>query len=306
MTHTRHRCAPANSVDLNVSAPGKLNLALRILGRRSDGFHEIQSLMIGVNVCDELHIAHADPGVIQVFCDHPGVPTDETNLVYRAAAALASRARDPVGCRIELIKRVPIGGGMGGGSSDAAATLSALNEMWGVGLGREELSTLGAELGSDVPFFFHVPSAIVGGRGERVWPARIGWSGWVALASTGEPVSTAAVYGRFGQVAKGPDFASPEELCTASSADELRPMLGNDLESAVFAVSPRVKDLRDRMRDLGAVRPTVSGAGCVVFEVFDEQDEAEALTHRLRASGAAAWAAVAAAPIQTSGYTTGG
>ena len=179
-----------------VAAPAKLNLHLRVGPVREDGFHPLVSWMVTTSLCDTLTLAARDDGRIELACDDPSLPVDETNLVVRAARALqniagqgvgttsptgapaATGACGPAGAEtaaglgvsVHLSKRIPAGGGLGGGSSDAAATLVALDRLWRLGLGVSQLATLAAGLGSDVPFFLHAPSAWCRGRGERVTP----------------------------------------------------------------------------------------------------------------------------------------
>jgi len=151
-------------------APAKVNLVLRVLGRREDGYHEIASLMQSISLFDELDFSPHQRGII-LRCPGNDLPTDGRNLVYRAAAAFFRRTGIAGGVKIELRKRIPMAAGLGGGSSDAAATLSALNELYGAPLPAAELSSLAASLGADVPFFLFGPRAWAFGIGERLEPA---------------------------------------------------------------------------------------------------------------------------------------
>src|SRR6516225_6439001 len=152
---------------LEKKSPCKVNLILNILGKRADGFHELETLMHPVNVCDEMKFERAGTG-LQLTCSHPELPVDSRNLVYRAAASFLTAAKISDGVRIHLEKRLPLAGGIGGGSANAAVTFSALNELFGSPLTLEKLHELAAALGSDVPFFLYNKPALATGRGERV------------------------------------------------------------------------------------------------------------------------------------------
>lgn len=156
---------------VNWTAPAKVNLTLRLLGRRNDGFHEIESLMAPLDLGDVLGFEKADK--FSLVCDTPGVPLDESNLVTMAVRSFEERIGSFCGWRITLEKHVPHGAGLGGGSSDAATTLLALNELEGAGLTRGELAEMGAGFGSDVPFFIYQQPCMVGGRGEVVRPVEV-------------------------------------------------------------------------------------------------------------------------------------
>lgn len=192
--------ANTSSADLTltVQAPAKLNLTLDVLGRRPDGFHELESLMVTVGWFDTLTFAPADGFTLWVT-GADGVPTDESNLVTRAATALATIADRSADAAICLHKRIPHEAGLGGGSSDAAAALLGLNELWGCGLSRDELSEVAATIGSDVPFFLCGSAAgVVRGRGERVEPIAAGPPRWALLAKPPVGLSTAAVFAAWG------------------------------------------------------------------------------------------------------------
>jgi 4-diphosphocytidyl-2-C-methyl-D-erythritol kinase len=278
-------------------APAKVNLTLRVVGRRSDGFHAVESLVVGVGLTDELRFAEAGPGYISVSCGDTSVPSDDGNLVVRAARLLADRAGTTRGARISLTKAIPIGGGLGGGSSDAAVALRALNDLWGTGWSDPALADLGAEIGSDVPLFFHLPSALVRGRGEVVEPWPLTWTAWVMLLFGGVCVSTKEVYAArdhlfraepaAGTADLGPDRweDAPAQIARSSRAEPIRPRLFNDLEPAVFHVAPAVRALFDRACELGAPQPRLSGAGSTIYTLHDRQEEAWALADTLRKSG---------------------
>jgi 4-diphosphocytidyl-2-C-methyl-D-erythritol kinase len=149
-------------------APAKVNLSLRVLGRRADGFHNLRSLMVPISVFDALVFAHKEDGDLEFFCDVPEVPADESNLVVRAVRLFCGTVGILPQLSVSLQKAIPHGAGLGGGSSDAATTLLALDALYQTGLSRDVLADLAAELGSDVPFFVYQSAAWIGGRGEQV------------------------------------------------------------------------------------------------------------------------------------------
>lgn len=265
--------APAG---LHVLAPAKVNLVLSVLGRRADGFHEIRSVAMAIGLFDELRIAPADEPATVLTCDEPDLPCDEHNLIVRAARALAQRTGTGAGARIALTKRIPVGAGLGGGSSDAAAALRGLNRLWQTALTDKELAQIGAELGSDVPLFFALPAARMSGRGELVGPAGLSWSGWVVLVLGGWPVSTPQVYQAWKQGDGRP--ARPDAMRQVEQAGDAEAIMAaafNDLEPAVFRVCPRVSDLHRRASGVLERPVRVSGAGSTVFTLFDDRPAAE-------------------------------
>ncbi|MFH0981329.1 MAG: 4-(cytidine 5'-diphospho)-2-C-methyl-D-erythritol kinase [Planctomycetota bacterium] len=273
---------------LTVSAPAKINLALHIHGKRQDGYHALTSLVIGVELFDEITCTPAERPGVQLVCDDPALPTNETNLVVRAAMLLAERVVGRPGVRIELRKRIPVAAGLGGGSSDAAATLRTLNRLWHAGLPDGELAELGAPLGSDVPLFFSLPAAIVTGRGEQVQPVRLHWAGWVVLAFGGWAVSTPAVYAGWREEDRGDRSGSvADALLSCRTASALGPLLVNELEPAVFRTVPAVRELRQALADLTGHPWRISGAGSTAFALFDAAAEARRVGEAIRANGIA-------------------
>ena len=286
--------APASSRRLTAHPCAKINLTLDVLGRRTNGFHEIRSLVVGVDLRDTLTFTPATTPGIHITCSDPALVTPD-NLAVRAALTLARSIGIVPAIKLHLEKRIPVGGGMGGGSSDAAAALRLCNHIWHAGLGTGELSRLGAQLGSDIPLFFQLPAALVTGRGEFVEPVSMKWRGWVLLAFAGTLVPTADVYRAY-TPADGATSARGQDVAVrqASTAAELSTMLGNDLESAVFRVSPSVARVRDRIHKLGVGPMRVSGAGSTLFCLFDEELDARRTAGQLNDHGIAP--EVAAAP----------
>ena len=180
--------------DVLVRAPAKVNLFLEVLRRRPDGYHELATLMTAVSLYDTLLFGDDPSGTVRLRCDRPDLSAGPDNLVCRAAELLRRRTGRDLGAVIRLWKRIPMPAGLGGGSSDAAAALAGLNALWRLGLSRAELAGLGAELGSDVPFFFAAPAAWCMGRGEKVEPFALGRPLDFVLVSPPVGLSTAEVF----------------------------------------------------------------------------------------------------------------
>jgi 4-diphosphocytidyl-2C-methyl-D-erythritol kinase len=279
-------------------APGKINLTLSVLGRRSDGFHEIDSLVIAVGMHDAVTVRSGSLGARRpsIACNDSSL-AKPANLAAKAAKLLANRLGLVPDVHIELEKRIPVGGGMGGGSSDAAAVLRLCNVLWGAPLTDVELASLGERLGSDVALFFSLPACRIRGRGERVEPVRLAWSGWALLASAGVPVSTSRVYAAWGEGGiSSPDNGRIPQLCSADRAEDLMRLCVNDLEPAVFDVAPRVRQVFEALDGAGLGPFRVTGAGSTLFRLFDGENEAKDAAGHVAALGLGVRTAVVAAP----------
>jgi 4-diphosphocytidyl-2-C-methyl-D-erythritol kinase len=236
------------------------------------------SVMQTVGLYDELLITlrPESPVGIDLRCDDPALAVDQTNLVSRAAALVLERAQRRVGIAIELQKRIPMGAGLGGGSSDAAATIVGLDRLLGLGWSRAIMSDIGQTLGSDVPFFFAAPTAVATGRGEQVRPAALVERRWVLLINPGFPVDTRWAYQ---QLAASREGAAPVRLSALGDYpvlnwhDIIRDA-ANDFESPVFHAHPVLRDLKHRLAAEGADMALLSGSGATVFGVFPDKTSA--------------------------------
>jgi 4-diphosphocytidyl-2-C-methyl-D-erythritol kinase len=239
-------------------APAKLNLFLHVVGRRDDGYHLLQTVFQFLDVADELSFEVTDDSRVAQATPLPGVPADK-DLTVRAARLLQEHAAVRQGVVIRLTKRLPMGGGLGGGSSDAATTLIALNRLWGTNLDREHLARLGLQLGADVPVFVHGRAAWAEGVGERLTPVDLP-EPWYVVLVPAVHVSTAEVFG-------------DSQLTRHTPPITIRAFLAgqghNDLESVVSRRFPEVAQALDWLRQFGDARLTGSG-GCVFLAVPDE------------------------------------
>ncbi len=265
---------------MRVLAPAKVNLFLRIIGQRPDGYHLLDSLMAPVSLYDEIEItAERTVGTephIRVRCNDPIIPTDQANLAYRAAALLCQEAGIGAHIAITLHKNIPAGAGLGGGSSDAAAVLKALNQAFSLGLNTDHLCRLAAQLGADVPFFVPCQMTRVGGIGEILTPLPALPQRWLVIVIPGFPVSTPWAYQRF-------DTLQPDLLQVINQTPPLDPkqwpdtaLFVNDLERAVLPEYPLIADRKKQLSALGAEVALMSGSGSAVFGIFTTQ---EAATH---------------------------
>lgn len=276
---------------LEIWSPAKINLLLNILGRRPDGFHELETLLHPVGLFDELTLEPAAHGIV-LTCSDPALPADPTNLVWRAAAAFLAACGLRTGVRIHLEKRIPREAGLGGGSANAAATLRGLNQLFGYPLPAVRLHELAAALGSDVPFFLQDNPALATGRGEQIqpldpFPILAGYQ--VLLIHPGFGISTAWAYQALAR--------HPEALCgRPGRAQELvqtllggdlalaAPLFYNSLETPAFTKYPWLSLVRDFLTESGAPVCRMSGSGSALFALLPTRDQAEAMRERFHAS----------------------
>ena len=262
---------------MRLFAPAKVNLYLRVTGRREDGYHLLDTLMAPISLGDEVEVSRADgpPGSMTVRADDPDVPRGPENTVRRAARAFRERTglRDPVA--VDLRKRIPVGAGLGGGSTDAAAALRGMNDLLGAGLSDRDLLALAVSVGADVPFFVRGGAARAGGIGEKLSPAGPLPRLWMVVLFPNFPVSTAWVYRNYTlKLTKSSDDNNLiEKLGTPR---EVARVMVNDLETVTIGRYPRIARLKSRLDERGAVGSLMSGSGSAVFGLF--ADEADART----------------------------
>jgi 4-diphosphocytidyl-2-C-methyl-D-erythritol kinase len=271
-------------------APAKLNLGLRVLGRRADGYHELASVFVPLDLADtlELELAPAAEASVSLVLagESAGVPADASNLAVRAASGFLAEAGLALALRLRVTKRIPVAGGLGGGSSDAAAVLRALASRFPDALSAPALARLALRLGADVPFFLAPAPARVGGIGELRSPLAGLPALAFALVNPGMPLSTASVFAAYD--------ASPRPARRAFDL-ELGLDLGNDLEPAAEKLCPAIGPLRERLLALGARTVALSGSGPTLFGIFPDAAAAgRALAEA--ALPAPIWARVAVSP----------
>lgn len=283
---------------LRVLAPAKINLHLEVLGQRGDGFHELAMLMQSLDLADELLLAPSADGRIALCIDRDDLPSDGSNLIVRAAELLRSRAGLPeLGAAIQLRKRIPIGAGLAGGSSDGAAALVGLNQLWGLGFSAADLHRFAAELGSDLPFCLDGGTRLCFGRGEILEDpglAQLPALGVLLIKDPSASVSTPWAYGRCREL-RGDFYLDNEAdfeqrraalrqgpLLQALRGERSLPPLRNDLQAVV---EPEVESVRlglTLLRERGEARQVaMSGSGPTLFALYDSGDQAERAAERL-------------------------
>jgi 4-diphosphocytidyl-2-C-methyl-D-erythritol kinase len=264
-----------------VRAPAKVNLFLEVLARRPDGYHDIATLMLAVQLFDTLVFEPGDAG-LQLECSRPDLSTGPNNLIMKAARLLQDRTGCRLGARMRLIKRIPVAAGLAGGSTDAAAALTGLNRLWSLGCSRSELALWSGEIGSDIPFFFHTPGAWCTGRGEKVAAVPLTWPLDLVLVCPLVGLSTAEVY-RNVVVPEKP--LSGEEICRALSAGDvgaLGKLLHNRLQPPAEKLCPEVAQWHDRLKKHGAAGQLMSGSGSSLFALCRDRASAQGLYQELR------------------------
>ncbi|MFP8877037.1 MAG: 4-(cytidine 5'-diphospho)-2-C-methyl-D-erythritol kinase [Myxococcota bacterium] len=281
---------------MKLLAPAKINLGLRVLGRRTDGYHELDSLLLPLDLADEIELELRPAARASVEIEVAGdAPEDASNLAVRAARAYLAARERPLAVSIRLRKLTPAAAGLGGGSSDAAAVLRGLHESQPGDITQPELAQLALELGADVPFFLDPRPSRVGGIGERVEPIAGLPSLALLLVNPGLPVPTAAVYQAFDaeEAPVGreppplPDFSRPEARDAA-----LCELARNDLESPALRICPALAETRDALQAVGARAVGLSGSGGTFYGVFADLPEARSAETRLEISPDA-WSRVA-------------
>jgi 4-diphosphocytidyl-2-C-methyl-D-erythritol kinase len=267
-------------MQLTLPSFAKINWTLEVLGKRPDGYHELRTLLQTLSVADELTFELTERG-IELQSVHPELPLDETNLIYRAAKLFGDFTNCQLGVRVTIKKNLPMAAGLGGGSSNAAVTLLALQGLWGVRLDAHDLFNLGSQLGADVPFFFIGGTCIGVARGDEVYPTTEIQAEHILLVNAGVAVPTREVYGNLppeltnvGAVTKMPislkaayDAMSRGRASSGGSFPELY----NDLEASVLARYPLLAEIKRRLVVAGARGVLMSGSGSTIFALFDSE-----------------------------------
>src|SRR5215211_2276372 len=262
---------------MQIIAPAKINLSLRVLGRRSDGFHEIETFIAPISLCDEIKIERrSGKKAIAFRCDDPSVPKGEDNIVVHAANVFCEKTKITSGIAISLKKRIPHGAGLGGGSSDAASTLLALNELFETNLPREALAEMAEMIGSDVPFFIFQSAAVCKGRGELVTPTRLREQVSILLLKPEFAVPTQWAYSRWTDSREIPSVSYGAQVFAQQS-------FVNDLERPVFEKFVFLAELKMwllNQPEVGAA--LMSGSGSTVFAVIRDNADLDPLAMRAK------------------------
>ena len=261
---------------IDIKARAKVNLALDVLGKRPDGYHNLRMVMQAINLYDRVRVGLVDRG-IQLRCNDKSLPLDENNLAYRAAMLLKDRFQISQGAVIFIQKNIPVAAGLAGGSSDGAAVLKALNELWDIGLSREELMELGLALGADVPYCILGGTALAEGIGEVLTPLRGLPKTWMVLVKPEIDVSTRWVYTHLvlDTLANRPDIDAMVRAVELGDISAVAKGLGNVLENVTANRYPIINSIKERLTKAGALGSAMSGSGPTGFGIF--KDRAAAL-----------------------------
>jgi 4-diphosphocytidyl-2-C-methyl-D-erythritol kinase len=268
--------------DIVVWAPAKVNLFLEVLGKRPDGYHEIATLMVTAGLYDTLVLADDPAGAVSLTISRPDLSAGPDNLVVRAARLLKEHTGGKRGCRIRLVKRIPMAAGLAGGSTDAAATLLGLNRLWRLGLSNDELARLSAALGSDIPFFVHGPAAWCTGRGEKVTPVPTAARLDLVLVCPAFGMPTARVYGRVAVPDEPVSGDAIRQALAAGDVGAVGRLLFNRLQPAAEALDPRIAEYSRRLAELAPAGRLMSGSGSSLFALCRSADEARWVADALR------------------------
>lgn len=270
-------------------AYAKINLVLAVTARRTDGYHELQTIYQNLTLHDTLQLTSLAEDKIILTCDDPSLPVGPDNLVWRAAERLKRFFRISRGVHIKLQKRIPVAAGLAGGSSDAAAVLRGLVRLWHLPQEKEELVQLAAELGSDVPYCLFGGTALGTGRGEKITTLAPCPHFYVVLANPGFKVKTAEIYHSLTEADLEPGYDLTPMLRDLACGDRngIVANLSNTLEAAAFRLSPAIRTLKDKLAQKAP--SLMCGSGPTVFALFTAQEEAEEAALSLRREGTAVW-----------------
>ncbi|MDO8136950.1 MAG: 4-(cytidine 5'-diphospho)-2-C-methyl-D-erythritol kinase [Candidatus Brocadiales bacterium] len=272
--------------NLTVFAPAKINLFLEVLGKRPDGYHELETVMQEVDLKDTLEIEEIEEG-IELTCTEPSIPKDESNLAWKAARLFQRKIGVEKGVRMHLVKRIPVGAGLGGGSSDAASVLKGLNTLWERGLDQRELLEMATQLGSDVPFFVQGGTALCKGRGDLVYPLRVKNNFVYVILYPEIIVTTSSVYKalKTGLTKSRKDVSFFLDALSSGDPESVGRLLFNRLEEVALGLYPVLRKIRTLLESYGPCGVLLSGSGSAVYGLCNTKREAEGIKENLKRQG---------------------
>ena len=265
-------------------APAKVNLTLEIVDKRPDGYHAIETLMVAIDLFDTLEIRDEPSGELRLTCEPATMPNGPDNLVWKAAEAFRRRMGTTNGATIHLTKRIPHEAGLGGGSSDAATTLLALNRLWRMNWPLAELASIAADVGSDVAFFLHAPAAICTGRGEIVTPVAMTRTLDIVVVKPNVGLSTREVYHRVAVPLHPLCSTDACRALTDGNVAKLASELHNRLQEPAFAAAPLIERTYRRLAALGPLGCQLSGSGSALFALCKDRTDAIRIADAMRRS----------------------
>ncbi|MBW3594363.1 MAG: 4-(cytidine 5'-diphospho)-2-C-methyl-D-erythritol kinase [Actinobacteria bacterium] len=277
-----------SSLGIRIRTHAKVNLFLRVVGRRRDGYHEIESIFHGISLADDVDVRVVEGNEVEVEMHIARGPTSdapqrETNLAYLAARALVDRGVTATGVHINIAKKIPIGAGLGGGSGNAAGVLVALNELWRAGLGDDDLNELGASVGSDVPYCLMGGTILVTGRGDKLTPLPSPRDLHFVLGISDQPLYTKDVYARWDELGAASDAGSAPITLALGGGDprEVAQLLHNDLEPAAFSLRPELEELKKVISSAGALGAGLTGSGPTLFGLASDAEHARDIAAKI-------------------------
>ncbi|WP_242550217.1 4-(cytidine 5'-diphospho)-2-C-methyl-D-erythritol kinase [Candidatus Enterococcus murrayae] len=270
-------------MEIMEKAPAKINLGLDILGKRPDGLHELAMVMASIDLADRLYLEEIPEDKIIIETNKAFLPTDKKNHVYEALDLVKERFDIKKGLRVKIHKEIPVAAGLGGGSTDSAAALRAVNRLWNLGLSIEEIASLGAEVGSDVPYCVYGQTSLVEGFGEKVTPIAPMPQCWVVVVKPRMSVSTRTI---FAQIVMEdlyhPDIAALVSAIEENDYQRMTENLGNSMEVVTIRKHPVIQQLKDRMLKYGADAAMMSGSGPTVYALCRKYSRAKHVFNALK------------------------
>jgi 4-diphosphocytidyl-2-C-methyl-D-erythritol kinase len=266
--------------EIIIKSYGKINLALDILYKRSDNYHEIKSVMQRIDIFDRLIFKEQEEG-ITIEVDNPDVPVDEQNIVYKVYKALKPLSQYKKGIYINIEKNIPVAAGLAGGSSNGAITLKVLNDLWDLNLSQEKLMEIGAKIGADIPFCLMGGTALAEGIGEKLTPLTPIVDKWILLCNPGIKVSTSYAYSL---IDTSKESYNLDALINSIEKDDINGIsknLRNKMEEPIIREYPIIQEIKDIMDDCGSLGSLMSGSGPTVFGIFDNKEKLEFAYKRL-------------------------
>jgi 4-diphosphocytidyl-2-C-methyl-D-erythritol kinase len=257
---------------IKLRANAKINLFLNVINKRKDGYHNIKTIFQEISLFDEIYIEEIKNG-IKIICDSAGIPTDKRNLVYKAADLIKKHSNIKKGVLIKIKKRIPIGAGLGGGSSDASAVLKGLNKLWHLNLSKKELIEIGKRIGADVPFFIEGGRCMAVGIGEILKSIPVKKNEWYVIVKPDFEISTKYVYSQ---------LTKPGKNCKITQ-------YYNKLEEVVVPLYPEIKEIKEKLLKYGAKISLMSGSGSCVFGIVNRQNTGKKIKNILKKDGYFVW-----------------
>lgn len=273
---------------MRIRTHAKVNLYLRLVGPRPDGYHEIETILHGIDLADEIEITPAEQGVHVDMEFAPGlvgeIPPSDQNFVTQAVAALAQMTPS-AGLSIKILKAIPIGAGLGGGSGNAAGVLVALNEMWKAGLDQKKVIDIATTLGSDVPYCVQGGTVLALGRGEKLTRLPSPTGLWLVLGLSHEPLFTKDVYDKWDEIAERPQAPNSALMTMALGSGDVEQValnVHNDLEAPALMLRPELAEKKERLREAGALAACLSGSGPTLYGIAGSEEAAEDIARRVQ------------------------